>query len=91
MHTNRLESDLEPYTDEALANPYPIYKQLRNMEGPVWLNAYGAYVLSRYNDVRTALENNEVFSSASGVSLNDFMNEALAGACCAAIRRTTAC
>ena len=45
MHTNRLESDLELYTDEALANPYPIYKQLQNMEGPVWLNAYGVYVL----------------------------------------------
>lgn len=49
------------------------------MERPVWLNAYGVYVLSRYEHVREALDNNQVFSSASGVSLNDFMNQALKG------------
>ncbi|MDG2087658.1 MAG: cytochrome P450 [Arenicellaceae bacterium] len=79
MQTTRLESDLELYTEEALTNPYPIYKELRDMEGPVWLNSYGVYVLARYDDVRAALENNEVFSSAKGVSLNEHMNKALAG------------
>jgi|TARA_B110000483_G_scaffold242295_1_gene327622 cytochrome P450 len=79
MSVQRIESDLELYSDEALENPYPIYKELRDLEGPVWLNAHGVYVLSKYDHVRTALENGEVFSSASGVSLNDFMNKALAG------------
>ena len=79
MKTDRQESNLELYTDEALTNPYPIYKELRGMERPVWLNAYGVYVLSRYEHVREALDNNQVFSSASGVSLNDFMNQALKG------------
>lgn len=77
MSTQRLESDLVLYTDEALENPYPIYQELRDMRGPVWLTAYGAYVLSRYDHVRTALEDHEVFSSASGVSMNEPMNEAL--------------
>jgi cytochrome P450 len=79
MSVQRLESDIELYTEEALHNPYPIYKELRDMEGPVWLNAYGMYVFSRYDDVKNALANPEVFSSASGVTMNDRMNETLSG------------
>lgn len=78
MGIQRLESDLQLYTDEALDNPYPAYKALRDMDGPVWLTAYNMYVLSRYDDVRAALENHEVFSSASGVTMNDRMNANLA-------------
>jgi cytochrome P450 len=70
-------SDLELYTDAALTDPYPIYKELRDLGPAVFLNRYGLYVLPRYDGVRAALGNWQVFSSAHGVSMNDTMNEAL--------------
>ena len=79
MTSSRLESDIELYTEEALSDPYPIYKRLRDTEQAVWLSAYETYVFSRYADVRNALEDYEVFSSASGVTMNDRMNETLSG------------
>ncbi|HUI15844.1 MAG TPA: hypothetical protein VL048_20480 [Xanthobacteraceae bacterium] len=70
-------SDLELYTDAALTDPYPIYQELRDLAPAVFLNRYGLYVLPRYDGVRAALGNWQVFSSAHGVSMNDTMNEAL--------------
>ncbi len=70
-------SDLELYTDAALTDPYPIYKELRDLAPAVFLNRYGLYVLPRFDGVRAALGNWQIFSSAHGVSMNDTMNEAL--------------
>jgi cytochrome P450 len=70
-------SDLELYSDEALTDPYPRYRALRDAGAAVWLTAYDMFVLARFEDVRDALANWQVFSSAHGVTLNDQMNEAL--------------
>ena len=70
-------SDLELYTDAALTDPYPIYRELRDLGPAVFLRKYGLFVLPRYDGVRQALENWQIFSSARGVSMNDTMNEAL--------------
>jgi len=79
MAASRPESDIDLYTDEALLEPFAHYRALRDLGGAVWLSRYDMFVLSRYGDVRDALRNWEVFSSAAGVAMNEPMNAALAG------------
>jgi cytochrome P450 len=77
--TARPESDVDLYSPENLENPYPLYGRLREAGGAVWLSRHKMFVLSRYDDVRAALGNAEVFSSAHGVAMNPTMNELLQG------------
>ncbi len=79
MAAARPQSDVDLYSDEALLDPYPHYAALRDAGAAVWLNRHEMFVLSRYQDVRDALRNWEVFSSAAGVTMNRQMNDALAG------------
>lgn len=72
-------SDIDLFSDEALLNPYPLYEELREMGGAVWLNRLGMFIFTRYDDVKGALSNPEIFSSAQGVMLNDRMNKTLRG------------
>jgi pimeloyl-[acyl-carrier protein] synthase len=48
------ETLFDPYNPEFLANPYPFYQRLR-AEEPVHLTPMGFWVLTRYDDVVTAL------------------------------------
>jgi cytochrome P450 len=73
------ESGIELFTDEALADPYPIYDELRAMGAAVWLSDIAAYALPRYAETREVARNWEVFSSARGVMLNDVVNKATGG------------
>lgn len=77
MTNSRPESNIDLYADEALLNPYTLYKQLRDKAAAVWLRKLDMYVLSRYKDVREALGNCQLFSSAQGVTMNEKMNHAL--------------
>ena len=79
MAVSRPESDIDLFCDEALLDPFPRCQALRDTGGAVWLTKHEMYVLSRYQDVRDALRNWEVYSSASGVAMNQQMNDALAG------------
>ena len=72
-------SSLELFTTEALLDPFPVYRQLRDLGPVVWLEAYDMFVLPRFAEVRHALENWQVFSSAGGVTMNDEMNAKLKG------------
>lgn len=77
--TDAPSSAVELFTTEALLDPFPIYRQLRD-QGPVtWLSAYGMFVLPRYAEVRNALEDWQVFSSGGGVTMNGEMNDKLRG------------
>ena len=44
-------STLDPYADEALLNPWPLYGELREMGPVVWLERYGMFALTRYDAV----------------------------------------
>lgn len=79
MSSERPESDLDLFTDEALTDPYPLYDELRASGAAVWLNRVGVYALTRYAETRQALRDWEVFSSNRGVMLNDVMNNAAGG------------
>src|ERR1700716_4345163 len=72
-------SDHDPYTDEALLNPWPGYKQLRDAGPAVWLPKYEMFALTRYESVRRALQDWESFPSRNGVMMNDQMNQVLRG------------
>ena len=53
----------DPYTDEALLDPWPGYKQLRDAGPAAWLPKYEMFALTRYASVRRALEDWESFPS----------------------------
>src|SRR5947209_2602267 len=54
--------DIEKLTAEFYADPYPIYRALREHE-PVKLLPNGSYFLTRYHDLTTAYKNTKAFSS----------------------------
>ncbi len=73
------ESGLDLWSDQAILDPYPLYRELRDTAPAVWLASCGMVALSRYADVRDALQHWHPFSSAHGVMMNDRINQALRG------------
>ena len=67
------------WSDEAILNPYPHYKALRDAGPAVWLDQHNAWAITRHAELRAALGNPEVFSSARGCMMNDPMNTAFTG------------
>ena len=76
---NAPTSTLDPYTDQALLNPWPPYRELREMGPAVWLEKYRMFALTRYDVVVKALRDWEAFPSSFGVMMNDDMNQVLRG------------
>jgi cytochrome P450 len=70
---------LDPYADEALLDPWPLYDELREMGPAVWLEKHRLYALTRYDPVVRALRDWEAFPSSFGVMMNDDMNQVLRG------------
>lgn len=66
--------DVDLYSDEVLRDPYPHYKALRELGAVVWLPRNGLHAVARFEDVRAALRNPAVFSSAQGIAANDHVN-----------------
>lgn len=55
-------------SDAFFQNPYPVYQQLREQAPVYWCDAWGAWVITRYDDVMEVLRDSERFSSAGRVS-----------------------
>lgn len=56
----------DPYDREIDADPYPVYRRLRE-EAPLYYNEpYDFYALSRFDDVQQGLVDRETYSSARG-------------------------
>jgi cytochrome P450 len=72
-------SEFDPYSDQALIEPWDMYRALQSLGAAVWLSKYQMFALTRYDSVTRALKDAEVFSSASGVMMNDDMNRVLLG------------
>jgi len=47
------------------ADPYPTYRQLREEDPVHWSDNWGAWLITRYEDVTTALQDHRQFSNAS--------------------------
>lgn len=67
--------DLDLYGDDVLRQPYQHYRALRDLGAAVWLPRNGLFAIGRFEDVRAALRNPGLFSSAQGVAANDRVNE----------------
>lgn len=72
-------SDIDLFTDEALAEPYALYDELRDLGPVVYLPRIDVYAVTRYEAVREVSTNWEAFSSARGVGLSDEFNKATEG------------
>jgi len=64
--------DLDPFTTEFFADPYPAHALLRDSGPVVWLTRYGIAASARYEEVRRVLSDWQTFSSARGVGMSDF-------------------
>ena len=56
-----------------------MYRELQGLGSAVWLTQYQMFALTRYDSVIRALKDASAFSSASGVMMNDEMNQVLRG------------
>jgi hypothetical protein len=54
-HANAIISDLDPYSDEALIEPWAMYQELQGLGSAVWLTRYQMFALTRY-DSDTSVE-----------------------------------
>jgi 4-methoxybenzoate monooxygenase (O-demethylating) len=64
--------DVDPFSDESLADPFPGYAAIRD-SGPVaYLERYGNYAVARHAEVQAVLKDWKTFSSArGGIGLGD--------------------
>ena len=61
-----LSASYDPFSPDALENPYPYYAALRSLAPCCYLEKYDVYFVSRYRDVISALKNWQAFSSSEG-------------------------
>ena len=64
--------DYDPFSDAILDDPFPIYKKLRD-ESPVhWLEPYGAWAISRFEDVwQVGQQPGDFLAGSAGLDLLD--------------------
>ncbi|HXQ16201.1 MAG TPA: cytochrome P450 [Caulobacteraceae bacterium] len=67
--------DVDPFSDEFLADPYPFHETLREAGPVVWLAPHGVYAAARHAEVQAALQDWRTFSSAAGVGLADLRTD----------------
>jgi cytochrome P450 len=65
------ESDFDPFDVKTLDHPYDSHASMRDSSAVHFLTRYGTYALFRYEDVKAALSDWNVFSSAAGAGLGD--------------------
>jgi 4-methoxybenzoate monooxygenase (O-demethylating) len=69
------ELELDPFTAEFLADPYPRHKILRDAGPVLRLSRYNIWGLARYAEVSAALQDWKTFCSGRGGGLTDFAKE----------------
>jgi cytochrome P450 len=72
---SRVTSDLDPFSPEFRADPYTHYETLRALGPIVWLERYGVWVVSHYDQVRAVLTDWESFSNAGGGGLTNYFKQ----------------
>jgi len=68
-------TDLDPFSDAFLDEPYAPLRQLRDAGPVVWLEPYRVYAMARHEQVEAALRDPETYCSRRGVGLADFARE----------------
>jgi cytochrome P450 len=66
--------DLDLYADAVLRDSRDAFARIRDAGPAVWLPRHRMYAIGRFDDVRRALRNDEVFRSSEGVAANWLTN-----------------
>ncbi|MBW1885517.1 MAG: cytochrome P450 [Deltaproteobacteria bacterium] len=70
--------DYDPFSDEALRDPFPIYRRLRE-ESPVhYIERWDAWALSRFDDIWRASTDSEHLTTTRGTSSPFLLTKAMA-------------
>ncbi len=67
MSSGRPELDTDLYTDQAILDPYPSYRAIRDRGPAVWLTAHQTWAIGRFHDVRASLLASDVLLYGHGV------------------------
>ena len=68
-------SELDPFSDEFLTDPFPALDVLRDAGPAVHLTRYGIWAVAGYRDAHAVLRDPRRFSSASGVGLANLLTD----------------
>jgi cytochrome P450 len=66
--------DLDLYADEVIEDSAPAFARIREAGPVVWLSRQRMWALGRYEEVRAALRDDELFISGHGVAANPLTN-----------------
>jgi len=67
--------EVDPFSNEFLAQPYADHERMREAGAIVWIPKYGIYASARHEEVRTILNDHATYISSAGVGLADFNKE----------------
>src|SRR4051795_7882486 len=68
-------SDVDPFSDAFLDDPYADHTAMREAGAAVWLQRYALWGIARAEHVEPALRDPETFCSGRGVGIQDFSRE----------------
>jgi len=74
-HVGAPGCDIDPFSDDFLADPFPFLDRIRDAGPVVHLDRYGVYAVARHEQVHAVLREPRVFSSAAGVGLTNIATE----------------
>lgn len=72
MDSNLPQVELDPYSEDFLADPYRHFEALREVGSVFFLPQYGVYATARYAEVKQVLDDHETYCSSRGVGIEDF-------------------
>jgi cytochrome P450 len=75
LNDRMVTSEIDPFSREFLADPYPYHEQLREAGPVVRLTRYDAWAVFRHEQVQAILNDWQTFSSGAGVGLANFHKE----------------
>ncbi len=64
-------SDVDPFSNEFLTDPFPFLEELRELGSVVYLARYGVWAVARHEQVVAVLRDHDTYSSASGAGLTN--------------------
>ena len=67
--------DVDPFSIEFFADPYPTHERLREAGPVVYLDKWNVYAVARHAEVHAVLNDPVTFCSSRGVGLSDFAKE----------------
>ncbi|RIJ78687.1 cytochrome P450 [Nakamurella silvestris] len=65
----------DPYSDEHLTDPYPLFDRLRSAGPVVWLEKYQVHAVTRFAECREILDDHRTFISGAGVGPKNLHRE----------------